>query len=700
MLFVRPDAEQNLRDRIALLRRRTANMEPDRAEEENRKLDWLEKSMDEFKNSDEFKRISEEYWSDNNVQLSFMCDLFQELSGEAEALKVSMEKAKRFKKPSVLEKMGKRMKNLTVIMHNIFEFVPVGLRTGNTVMDVCEARVKSIGNETERSVLMDEIEEKKEEMLVFSKKLFAGRKTLARLERNLKIKTASAEDVQKQRSKVAELEKKDSGLKEGLRTKENELAGMENAVLLLRETFRKRIMLLAKQSESNRISEGAGKPLKNLLLTYSLPKMRSMIEVAAATLPRERLVENEEGAIKEYSEANSKFEDEVMKAKGRARGKKAREAIDALLSGAVDHDAPEIKACVKSLEDGEIHIAEKTLEHAFQTGKVHEYMRSDLRGLMADLVKVYDAKGDISNAEGKLREAGTRMYNSRIDVMRLEYMAIGVHSWRVLWKDALLTLTWMESVGVIFTEGLRKEIEGTDSVEFMRFCNTNGFSKEQVATTGDLVNMLKSEEELLKQLRDSDVSKRIIDSEKRIAGIVLAKTYFENPVYLKSFERGEEQAVAVKERVFENVGDYSEAMGIYLDVAMKRELIGELDADLSDAAEALSDVKRLCADITDLKKRIGKLKPGKAIPYKITLGRKVKELEELLERIIGGHLEEELIARISDPKVGSKKLYEIVLSDGAIVNAIKSRMGVQRKILGELIQIEAVDSTPMAANAS
>ncbi len=696
MLLVRPDVEERLRSELALLREKASLMDSDVADRKLKRADELERKLDAFKQRDEFKKISEEYWSDNDVQLSTMSSIFDEISEEIERINSSLEQAQKMKKRSLVLKLQKKGKELDSALRNIFEFVPCGGRTGGYVKDVCGAWAKQQETKNRLESLREIMEKHEETGIPIEKRLAAATKRLERIEGDFKKKNATASDVQTQRNRVKEVEEQKAAFERELSEKKQRLASMEKSFAELHENITKTIVKLSRMSETNRLSEGAGTPLKNMYLGQSLPRVRRMIGTAVRTLPRKLLDDAQIASVKKYEEIHSKVDESILKAKNSARGKRSKEAVEALMNGAVDHDSEEIKHCAQLLEDGDIHLAERAVEHAFKTGNIHQYIKEELMGIIKEIEKEYDKTGDVSKFEGELRSAGNAMYSTRIDVMRFDYIASGVHSPRIFWEDAVLTYNWLESIGILFEESLKKNIENSrGKPEFMKIANVNGFTPEQKENAADLMNMLSFERELLKKLRNSEIVERVRRSEESISSLIMAKGFFDNPIFLKNLEEGEEHAVNIKERIFARAGDNLDAIEIYFDIARKRELLGELQTDMSDAAEALGQVKQLCNEVGELKKSIAQSKANKAITLKISLGRKIKELEDVVERIIGQHLDEEAIAQISDPKKSGKKLYAEITNMPLVAQAVKNRVNEEREILSKLIEKPEEMSTPI-----
>jgi hypothetical protein len=685
MLLIRPDVEQSIRNRIAAIRETPAGeLSHEQVEESNMKLAQLEKSLDDFKNSAEFKKISEQYWADNDVQLSTMTDILQEVSAEMGKLSGSAEKAAKLRKDDIVNSIEKRKKELSKTMEDLLEFTPAGAMTGELVRVTSEAWEKAKGAKAMIEILQDFSSELENESAGVSKKLDAEKKRLARLETDAKGKKSTPE-MDAQRAKIQEIAKQDSELRQGVKQRKGALANLSGTLGSSQSAFKRNIGELAAMSKSSKLTEGSGRPLKELMLAYSLPFVRAMAESLANKMPRNILVKRQEDSSQRYEELREKYEKAALRAKSRAKCKRCREAIDSLLSGAVDHDSPEVRECVRLLEDGDIFEARKALERAFLSGNIHEYVRVELDGMMKELAEIYDDKGEVSGAEQKLMQAGCEFFRARLDLMRLDYIMSGVHSPKELWLSAFETFKWLGSAGIMFEDKLKKELEtAKGKIEFMALSDTRGFSREQLDNAENLMKVIVSEANLLEQVRDSDAAKGIYATEARIAAMVSAGENFENPLYLKSLASGDQNAVAIRDRTLQNAAGYSDALKIYLDAAIKKEVLENMGAEVGSIAGRLSKVNELCSEIGRLKAGASKPKSGDAIGYKLSLGRKTKELEELLRGIVGGGLDEALLSKLSEPKLEGEKLYAEIIANPTVKEAVRKVVAEQGEVLGEL----------------
>lgn len=691
--------EEALRNRIALMREMLADeTDVTAAKEQEGKLLELERELEAFEKNGEFKKVSDEYWSHNGVQLSVMSMILQELGIEmAKLAGLSGEKGK---KANELEELEKRKKDFSGDIDGILAFVPVGARTGWLVRQVSEDWEKAKGARDRIAFIKTLISEGEGVSLAISRKLELERKKLP----SDRSGWSGGTETESRKAGITKLTDDSSRVMGNIKRRNQLLYELQGSLLDLNEKFQKDVRELARISAESKMSEEAGKTLKEVALTYSLPQVRLMVRRAAEAIPRDVLLKLQEVAIERYDELRGKFERVVTKAKSRSRCNRCREAIDSLMNGAIDHDAPEVRMCAKALEDGDIFEARRELNRAFENGKMHEYVRAELDGMMKELLILYDEKGEVSSAEEKVRKAGSLLFRSRLDLMRLDYILGGVHSAGEFWKAASETLRWLEGIGMMFGDDVDKEMEDmTGKPEFIANFNSSGFTKEQIENAKALAEFLSSEAKLLEQMGGSDAAREIFELEKKMASAVAASENFENSLFLKSVLTGDENANSMLGRMFENAGERKEELTLYLEAAVRKEALSKLKSDVESSANALSRVSVLCDDVGKMKNAISKSKTSETVSQKLALGKKIKELEDVLGGIVGENLDDELIAKIAEPKLGGAKLYNEITRSRSVRKAIAALIEHEGEALGVLIAGEKEEgeelSTPFKANA-
>lgn len=672
-----------MRNRIALMRELpTDGMTRDQIEERNKKIIELEQSLNSLKNSENFKKISEDYWAGDSVQVSAMCDLLQQIGVEAERVEESLEQAAKLRKSEVANRLETRKTELEEDMERIFAFVSQGRTTGPLVQEACERWEKLKGAKMLAELLSELMEKGQDESSEISKKIEIEKKRLERLERE--SRGAQNPELENLRASFKELERKDDYLKREIKRRKEKFASTSAAIPVLSSELRARISKLYGLSRSAQQSNSS-KSVRSVLLASSIPYVRAMVEAAASKLPRQLLVKRQDLTVENFESARAEFERIVIKAKSRSRCKRCREMIDSLLSGAVDPEAPGILECKRLLEEGDITQARKALQKAFDNGEIHEYVRSDLEAAIKDLVAIYDSNGEVSRAEEKLKKAGSEMFFTRLDIMRLDYIMSGVHSSELIWQAAAESLVWLTSLGVVFQEStFRVLADSKDNPEFSLLSNTKGFSSEQSEAFELLGNALKAESELMGRLGASETAKKIIGTEVKIASIVTATEHFSNPLYLKEVMAGEKNSNEIRDTLLENAGEYAGPLKLYLETSMRTETIEAASDSLGALASDLAKAKSLCLELDKLKASASKGKSGEALSSKLTLNRKSKELEELVARILGSQPDENLLALISNQKLFGQKLYSAIIRNPSVIKAVGQRIGEQRKALNRL----------------
>ncbi|MFH1470899.1 MAG: hypothetical protein ABIF01_04075, partial [Candidatus Micrarchaeota archaeon] len=617
----------------------------------------------------------QEYWSNSDTQLSAMGALLQELTQEVGKISKSIEDAKKVRKSSMVPDLEKKRNELTAISQSLLDFVPAGERSSQAVVRVSESWEKLKGAKGLMDYMAEASAKIEDGSTTVSKKIDAESKRLERLKKEIKdSKSASKlKDLGEQESKVKNLERSNFNLNSALKTAKKRTQEIQSSTTQLTENLKRSVASLASSSGSNMLVEGSGKPLKDILTAAAIPAIRFLVEASVSKIPKEYFAKRQESAALDYEKIKQECELTATKAKERVRCKRCREMIETLLSGAVDHDSVDVKACVAFLQDGDIFEARKSLEKAFSSGNIHEYARTELDAMAKELLTLYDRKGEVSKLENKLRAAGTEMLGARLDIMRLDYLQKGVHSPKEFWQSAMETIAWLEGLGMVFDTSLKEGMDKLkDSQDIFRFSSTKGLNSEQVEASEVILQALKSETELLMKVKDPEIPRKISESEVSIAISVSASENFGNPLFLKSLISGDKNALAIMKRIEESSGSESALIG-YIDAAIKEEALGLLASDLGEVSEGTSEIKDLCNEISKL--RVASEKKGSsAVSQKIELGRKISELMSEIEKITGEKPDEELTSKISDSKLTGPKLYSEVISSKHVSTAIRAKL--------------------------
>ncbi len=182
MLLIRPDIEQGVRNRITVMRETIGeDIEDPELAKQREELDKLEKQLREFETREDFKKIAKEYWSSNEVQLSTMAQVLQEMGAEIERMARSAEDANKLNKMDIASSFEKRKGEFSSIGEKLLEFVPAGERTGELVMRVSGSWEKLKGVGVMIEFLQGMVSETEDESVAISKKLATEGKKMAKL---------------------------------------------------------------------------------------------------------------------------------------------------------------------------------------------------------------------------------------------------------------------------------------------------------------------------------------------------------------------------------------------------------------------------------------------------------------------------------------------------------------------------------------
>ncbi len=679
MLLIKPEEEQSLRNRISLMRELlTEDTELPERGQRLAELEKFEEQLDGLKRTDEFRRISQDYWSSNEAQVSAIAKILGEASGEMEWFSGQIEEANRLKKPSNAAGFERRRAELSAICKDLLELVPAGAKTGELVRAISESWEKLKGAKIMMDALEGFLSQVEEKSISLSKKLAPEKKRLANL-RKEQGKIPSKE-FESQKAKVLEFDKQDAALESEAKRIRKSVFEMQSAIPDLTANLKLNASELASLSGKNSLAEGSSKPFKEILTSYSIPFTRALAEEAAAKLPRDVIQKRQAAAAREYEDLRAKFETAVQRAKSRARCKRCREMSDALLSAAVDRDSQEVKECLAFLQDGDIFQAKKTLERVFSSGNMHEYARAELEAMMDELLQLYDQKGELSGLEQKLRDAGSEALGARLDLMRLDYILGGVHSPKEFLSAAKESIKWLEGLGMLFRREIHEEIEKSGgNPEIFRLSTTRGFSKEQEDIAKDMLELLKSEADSLRRLGSSETAEQIAEKEASLASSISASENFGNPLYLTSLLSGDKNALSMMERMLDNAGDSSQAIGAYADTIIKQEALRLLGSDVDGISAQVSQLKDLCTEIGKLKSPVKK--DSEKLSQKLALTRKTKDLGDALGKFVGGEIEDSIRLKLSDPKLSGEKLYNEIISSKQVSDIIRRKLSGHAKAL-------------------